>query len=492
MEDAFAYLVIRMPKTISNEEFRAFQMGLLHELRLDSPAKQLKPADFDQPIDSQTVRSVVEKLAECYGGKAFAIRVAARLNDSRQWEVDVDLKKVMTVVQVVKDEMVLPSEPLQLTIKKFVTEEWEDTYTDIAHLRQSSWGAQLCGRPEINGALDWRKALNSKQASQIKNVLRDGFIPNDLKKNISIIGSDGEKRTESHVGVLLTDNAVDQDAEYFTVADKLLKAGAPLPAALLSRSDFPRTYDYFRHLVRSAGELFIALRKDSRIIREQDELGYSLLHHAALIVPSAEEKSDHPSLILKLLFNAPGIDFSVKDTYGSTPVHLAAYMTGNRVTSELIFPMFVAQAAKAGFDFSMLNRGGQGVIHLVARTDYKERIEGSGRVDNNVQKLLKLVPQIDLNLLTAWGATAYYCALDVLKLDNANTLLNAGADPMLYGKPVRNPLDKINEWIQEDERRLSLPTAMAPGLTESVRDRIKSNLAKLDSLKERMLHVYRA
>jgi ankyrin repeat protein len=166
--------------------------------------------------------------------------------------------------------------------------------------------------------------------------------------------------------------------------------------------------------------------------------------------------SNSASLIFHLLFNAPGIDFSVQDKNGMTPVHLAAYTAHDRVTSRFVFPNFVREAAQRGFDFSILDKQGQSVLHLSTRYAYEDP-RGFFPRHQNVLVLLdkERVPNIDLDVLSSSGATALYYTINRLQLKETNALLDAGANPILCGDPDRDPMDMVNEYVTAFTNELS-------------------------------------
>lgn len=178
------------------------------------------------------------------------------------------------------------------------------------------------------------------------------------------------------------------------------------------------------------------------IIKEKDEYGATLLHHAALLGRLRNE--ENAIGILTTLFNCKKLDFTVKDKDGNTPLHVAAFNCDDKVTCRIVFPALVREAARRQFDFSTKGQNGQSVLHIAARTSYTGL---SGRI-NNVENVLKNAPKPGLDVLSRSGATAFYYAVNERHLEEAHSLLDAGADPFLYGAEDRNPVAMIERHLE--------------------------------------------
>jgi ankyrin repeat protein len=197
------------------------------------------------------------------------------------------------------------------------------------------------------------------------------------------------------------------------------------------RSAFATTIGYLSHLSSDPHDLSIALTTNPEIIQEQDENGMTVLHHAAMMPPRVPELATQ--ILLELLFAAPGVDFSIRDDTQQTALHSAAVYASMTGTSASIFPAFVKSAAENGFDFSAGDAIGRAIIHSAVIHS-----------PNHVKMLLEKVPHIEVDLIAADGATAFFEAVNSLDLDVAHTLLDAGANPMLCGSPERNPLATVD------------------------------------------------
>jgi ankyrin repeat protein len=281
---------------------------------------------------------------------------------------------------------------------------------------------------------------------------------------------------------LLTGNYLTQDTINFDKADQLLREGALLPQPYKTRSDFSNVAEYFKYLSQNDYDLYIALRSNPKIVKQQDEEGKTILHHAATI--GCIMGSNSASLIHYLLFTAPGIDFNIQDKNGNTPVHIAALYSEDRVTCKYIFPNYVKRAAESNFNFSTLNESGQAVLHIATRISHTDPRGIFGRV-NNVENVLKNAPDTDVNVLSSSGSTAFFYAVNHMHLAEARSLLDANANPMLCGAPDRNPLAMINKYIENLKQTLAQEELVQEEQT-SVENKY---IHKLENLKERVLSI---
>lgn len=252
----------------------------------------------------------------------------------------------------------------------------------------------------------------------------------------------------SPVECMLHGNYLGQHSIFFDLADQFLKLGAQLPNPIKTRNQFPTTTEYLSYLISNTHDLYIALRANPDIVKEQDEEDKTMLHYAAEI--GLIRGSNGASLILDLLFNAPNVDFNIPDKEGNTPVHCAAMHTYDRVTNQYIFPQFVSAACEKGFNFDFLNKQGLAIIHIVIIVEaYTDYVWGRR---NTVGKLLEIVgDRLNKDVLSASGSTAFYYAINRCYISEANALLAAGASPTLFGSPDRDPVAMITKYINEHD-----------------------------------------
>lgn len=228
--------------------------------------------------------------------------------------------------------------------------------------------------------------------------------------------------------------------------------------------------DNFKSLVLDSDELELLLVKDPDLIKKQDTDGLTLLHHAAQI--GSFYGSSSSAEILNILFNAPGVDFTIKDNHNNTPVHVAALCCKDRATCNFIFPEFLKAAERHKFDFSTLGQNGRSVLHIATMCSYTDH-RFSCR-ENNVLNVINNVKNPGLNVLSESGATAFFYAVNSGHFPEALALLDAGAKPKLYGSKDRKPKKILKNYISELDEELK---------TETDLDRRAALLAKKKDLR---------
>lgn len=108
----------------------------------------------------------------------------------------------------------------------------------------------------------WQIAIESKDDKKIREVLANGYIPENLQELITVEISPGNERSVSIVEILLwSDRTI-----FLEIADKFIGLGASLPPQRKNRSDFPVGSEYLQHLANSQHDLFIALRTDPNLM----------------------------------------------------------------------------------------------------------------------------------------------------------------------------------------------------------------------------------
>lgn len=295
---------------------------------------------------------------------------------------------------------------------------------------------------------EWENAWKDKNIQQLKYLLKQKFIPDNIHATLDFTD---ERNSMSIVDILLEDNSFSDDRICFKIVNKLILKGAKLPEPNEDEKNFVTTEDYFIHLVRNNHDLYIALQKKPLLIIEKDEKQQTLFHHAARI--GHEMDSNSASLIHFLLFNSPHINFNTQDKNGNTPLHVAALNCTEPTTCKYVFPNYLKTAFITESDFEILNKQGQSILHIAARTTF-ENI-------NNVEQVINCVPNIPLNTLSSSGSTALYYALNHLRLKEARTLLENGANPKIFGVDSegqdRNPLTMINQHLERINSKIENP-----------------------------------
>lgn len=198
-------------------------------------------------------------------------------------------------------------------------------------------------------------------------------------------------------------------------------------------------------LINSESKLQQALEQNPSIVTYQDEDGMFILHHAAQL--GLVLGSTSISKIFNVLFQAPSLDFSIKDNRCDTPLHIALRCCYDRVSCQYVFPYFLREASKRNFDFSTLDCQGLAVIHLATQLTYKDPQGISGRI-NNIAQIINVVPNIDVNIKSEYGATALYYAISALHFDEAFSLLDLGANSD-FGHPDYDPAKLVDKYIDK-------------------------------------------
>lgn len=216
-----------------------------------------------------------------------------------------------------------------------------------------------------------------------------------------------------------------------------------------------------------------ALSDDPNLIKERGDHGETLLHLAARKYWYDRSAAES---ILRVLFDAPGADFSLKDDDGDTATHVAARSIDRHQTNfHFVFPAFVKKAAEVNFDFSTANNRGLTVLHLSIIITHSFPW-GNACGDAVV---LEHAKDPAINALSSSGSTALFYAINHLHFVAAENLLNAGANPTKFGAPDRDPFAMIEKYLQEAREQLS---------EEEPDNRTQIELiTKLTSLKQKML-----
>lgn len=204
------------------------------------------------------------------------------------------------------------------------------------------------------------------------------------------------------------------------------------------------TYNQFSTIIKNIDELKRALQNDERIINGQDELGMTLLHHAASL--GSTSNSLFVTSILDELFSQKNINLSIQDNTHNTALHTAAWLSTDVVTFKYILPYLVQKAHQHSFDFSMLGHRHASVLHIAAIISYSEQ---DVLQSHNLETILSNTSRCNLNTLSGFGKTALADALNLNLPDffiKSNYLLDMGADPMA-GIKGRRPVDLIPKMI---------------------------------------------
>lgn len=312
----------------------------------------------------------------------------------------------------------------------------------------------------------------SQQRGQIQPQSRPTFPLNEgatpLPRPYVERQNDNTDEIENHLKNL----TLKQDDISYDKADELFKAGRPLPELHRPESSFKKKSEFFQYLSSSYHDLYIALRKKPEIMTEQDENGATILHHVGEI--GARKDYNFSSHFSALLFDAPGVDFNIKDKHGNTPVHTAMFSCTDG-TSKFFIPKFLSIAISRGFDCSKQNNDGFTILIIAAlsENDHKMRYQDLSTIlkiliDNKIPNLQKV-----LDASSRSGATAFYYSLRRKKLEEAEELLKAGTNPNLCGD------NKNKDPFSQIDRRLAKYVAQKNELLKSLENSQKNKLFAL-------------
>ena len=251
--------------------------------------------------------------------------------------------------------------------------------------------------------------------------------------------------------------AQSEDVAKFQFADELIQFGKYLPELSRSENEFSSKQEFFEHLSRNCSDLFIFLRQNPVSINDQDESGSTILHHAARLLhplPFDDGASSHPDansvlLTLSLCFSTPGIDVTIRDEKGNTPVHLACFRAREDFMDASLF--FVEKAVSLGFSCGTKGEGGLTILHLATRSFKHGRWINESSLLREILSILTKhnIHELKtvLNVTTDDGNTVLNMAVEQRLLVEANMLIHAGADLKL-SKSVWLGLEQLKQPLE--------------------------------------------
>ncbi|MFN7094485.1 MAG: hypothetical protein ACK4M7_03890, partial [Burkholderiales bacterium] len=355
---------------------------------------------------------------------------------------------------------ITPEKPGLYYFSQFSDEIMTTQYTETDHpselnLPPASRGVQKILAQDENSYKSkakrelWNKAARSEDIQIIKSALAQGARPADLNAPVTVNNQQKRKLKLSPIDIALHNDRMESH-EAYKLADKLLQEGAKLPTPYRTKANFNQISEFFSHLVSDSYDLYIHLQQNPELIKMQDEHGETLLHAAAYIGRMLDSYS--VKLIHYLIFRAPGLDFNVKNYQGNTPLHVAALNCNDLTTYNSTFPYYLEEAKKANFDFSTLGQQGQAILHIATRVSYKTYFSDR---QNNLANVLRIVPNINVDVLSDSGSTALSYAISLRLFAEANSLLDAGANPSVYSDPEHAPLFILDKHIQDFKKMIA-------------------------------------
>ncbi|HVE43743.1 MAG TPA: ankyrin repeat domain-containing protein [Gammaproteobacteria bacterium] len=234
-----------------------------------------------------------------------------------------------------------------------------------------------------------------------------------------------------------------------------------------------READFINLLLNSTPEaLRVALIRDPGLITARSDKGTTLLHHAVLMGKRDSKNTKAAKTILQVLFDTPGLDFTIKDNNGDTAMHIAAQACEkDRPMRQYIFPMLVQKAVECDFDFSTLGAAGKSVLHIAAS-------------NGCITLILSLSSHAGVNALSTTGATALYYAIAGAYPEAAMELLNAGANPMLCGNTAFDPFTTLELYLATFLREISSDSS-----NPKIQTYIQGTIDGFNELKEQMMTI---
>lgn len=357
----------------------------------------------------------------------------------------------------------------QKQTKKFLSPAEDVTRVEVLEHKQSLPTIQLSSSNQIA----FTEAVKTGNRHTIAHVLNQGYIPPDLNIRIKIKHSTTKTLLE-----ILLESHLKSAIESYRTAKKLAERGAKLPAPDRNREKFHSLKDYFSYLVLSKKDLFIALvTPNTKIMREQDAEGNSLLHHAARMGKNSSDL--YSALILDQLFSAPLLDLSLQNLQGANPLHLVSASPGP-ITQKTIFPRFI-KAVLENYStysermhyFSMLDAQGLSAIHYIV---------GNRQAQMNIGLLVEQFPTVNLNVPAASGITPLPYAIKNRCFHAADRLVeyHVNIPPELLGKKL--------EDVFTEELSLSVMDELLTSEADIAPDLIVAEMLVLLKLKTKIQH----
>ncbi|MBA2653095.1 MAG: ankyrin repeat domain-containing protein [Tatlockia sp.] len=202
----------------------------------------------------------------------------------------------------------------------------------------------------------------------------------------------------------------------------------------------------FSHLIRSElTNLKNELNEYPEYIELSDNNGRTLLHHLAIESHnlSTIELEDKLNLLVE-----KGFDFNKKTDLGDTAAHIVALRGVFQIINLHHFRFFISSAVDNDFNMNILGAKGKTVLQIASSLRYKNHRFFDPI--SNVQTLLECIPNLNLDRLSASGATALFYAIKACRLDEATILLNAGADPF-EGNSESKTLNLIDRYLANND-----------------------------------------
>lgn len=316
----------------------------------------------------------------------------------------------------------------------------------------------------------WQAILDTHDMNLIYNSLTDliiahekhpdGFLPKDLNEKITIDLKGNLFTSRSNLLTLLDALFIlplEKPEYLISRLDYLISNQTKLPPPHKSRNDFPSTADYLSYLVKNSPDLYITCRTNPAIINLQDENQQTLLHHAVLALKDVNKISVMTMVAILTTVKNPNFNLVNKD--GNTFLDLATahsidgftdinYIDGldKNFIFDKIFVPFLSYAHANNYNFQALNNNGKNILHIAADLPVN-KLSPVYTLTFGMDFFRKKL-NLDLNQLSAEGATALYYLLKRVNVTDINYLLQRDIDP-LAGQGDKRPIYFINSLITQ-------------------------------------------
>ncbi|CAM2905772.1 ankyrin repeat domain-containing protein [Legionella worsleiensis] len=203
---------------------------------------------------------------------------------------------------------------------------------------------------------------------------------------------------------------------------------------MIEITDYELTHEFFSALVTEdkCPSLVKHLEIKPELLDLQDENGRTLFHHAVNDYRFA-------AIILKPFMNLERL--SVRDNKGQTPVHVAA--VSNDSVRDPILSLYLNSARNNGYDFSLMDNKYDTPLSLLIVNPRRNPM--TRELINQIPWYLSIAGDVNINQINViTGMTPLALALALDHLEEANTLLDHGADPLLYAEPQDEVLKSLD------------------------------------------------
>lgn len=217
---------------------------------------------------------------------------------------------------------------------------------------------------------------------------------------------------------------------YIDILDNFITQGLVLPESQSYNTE--TTSEYYTKIISNIKRLYITLRNKPELLNQQDENGWTLIHHGAHLGNKLD--CAYIKIIHHILFTGITPDFTIKDKNGLTPLHIVSNMIYEKTTLDYVFPYYLEFCKKNNFDFLTEDNNGRTIIHSLVL---------SSNTGEALKIFFDLVGSIDLNSFSTITPSPLYYAVSTLSVEKVEVLLDHGLDPTKFGQ--HNPYELLKK-----------------------------------------------